>query len=198
MDGKNIEDVEVLLARLRRERAALVEEAMRKDGELALMGRAVYTKTDAQKRRELIAAKKDLEIRALKTKEKIRRVEEAVSLGLKGIGDLGDEEEGEGKEVVQEINQEIEDELDEIPVTDHAVVRWLERKMGLDIPMMKRDIYQEAMGEGGKIFKSGPYYKVVKDGYVYFVDSRNKTVITFYEYKFDLSNSVKWKEIKNG
>jgi len=197
MDGKNIEDVEVLLARLRRERAALVEEAMRKDGELALMGRAVYTKTDAQKRRELIAAKKDLEIRALKTKEKIRRVEEAVSLGLKGIGDLGDEE-GEGKEVVQEINQEIENELDEIPVTDHAVVRWLERKMGLDIPMMKRDIYQEAMGEGGKIFKSGPYYKVVKDGYVYFVDSRNKTVITFYEYKFDLSNSVKWKEIKNG
>ena len=100
------------------------------------------------------------------------------------------------EEVEECVEQEIADAVADAPVTDHAVIRWLERKHGLDIQAMRRDIYEEVMGKGGKVYKNGWFYKVVKDGIVYVVDSRNKTVITCYVQTNTMNN--KWKEVGNG
>lgn len=193
MDGQNIEDVDTLLLRLQRERAALIDEAMKKDGELALMGKSNITKTDAERRRRTVAEKKEIERKAFNIKQQIRCVEEGrMSAAQQVKAELKELHE----EVEECVEQEIADAVADAPVTDHAVIRWLERKHGLDIQAMRRDIYEEVMGKGGKVYKNGWFYKVVKDGIVYVVDSRNKTVITCYVQTNTMNN--KWKEVGNG
>lgn len=163
---------------------------MRKDGELALMGRDNITKTDARRRREIVAEKKDIERRAYNIKEQIRCVEEGKTFSGQGLNVAPKLE-----PIEVEIAKEEAADIVDTPVTNHALIRWLERIHGLDIEAMRRDIYAEAMGEGGVIYKNGNIYKVLKKGVVYVVDSRNRTVITCYEHN---SNLTKWKDIKHG
>lgn len=183
MDGQNIEDVEELIVRLKRERARLIDQGMQKDGELALIGKANMTKTDESRRRTLVAEKKDIERRAYNIKEQLRLVEDGKMKGLTKM--VAPTDVPKITPILPQVDVKAEEQedmrKDDAAVTDHAVVRWLERKHGMNVAEMRRDIYAEAMDEGGTIYKSGAFYKVVRDGFVYVVCGTNKTVVTCYE-----------------
>lgn len=71
-----------------------------------------------------------------------------------------------------------------VKVTDHALVRWLERKFGLDVERMRKDLYVEALdaAAGGKAVEIGQKRKgavgVEKEGLTYVFARDNGTVIT--------------------
>jgi len=68
-------------------------------------------------------------------------------------------------------------------VTDHALVRWLERKHGMDIVRMKMDMYADmvvAREKGMAKATSNGGVQVGADGVVYVVDPLRGVIVTCY------------------
>lgn len=71
-------------------------------------------------------------------------------------------------------------------VTDHALVRWLQRRYNLDVEQMKEDMYREAMEAAkddkniGRTSNQFAARVTAEDGFSYVVDLENSVIVTCY------------------
>lgn len=166
MDDKSIDE-------LRDEREDVIAEIVQIDGWLATHDKWSSNTYERQERRAKIVRKAHLQEKSQKLKRQMQKTASNGKIAAIVTNTLHPAD-------VRRIG-----ELD-VKVTDHALVRWMQRKHGIDTDAMKKDMYKEVMsatvGTRAMLACSGNGLKVLgEDGMTYIVDRTSGIILTCYE-----------------
>lgn len=169
MDGLNIDDVRQLLINLKDEKEDLGIEATELDVWLASTKRKNLSGKEWNSRSDMANKKAEVQRKIAAVNKQIRHIEDSLKAAAVVDGDMAHAD-------FRRIGKH------DVKVTDHALVRWMQRKHGIDVDEMKRDLYAEVMGGstvGDYLFEgTGLGFKVESGGIEYVVDKRTGIVVT--------------------
>lgn len=172
MNGNNAEDVKKLVNNLVEERDDMQRRLNHINHWLETVGRWVHAAKDKELRASFMQEKLDL------TKD-IAKVKEQISAAHEGLR-WADKQSG--------LNRVVQHGLNDLNprVSDHALVRWLERHHNLNVEEMKNDMYQDMVrsatvnGQDALKKSNGSSMRVVSGALIYVVNPKDRTIITCY------------------
>lgn len=158
--------VQIEVARLRRERNKIIEKMTDVDSWLATRGKNAKSPAELGMKNRMIAEKSALMSQALKLKSQIRGCVESV---------------------IERVTTSGLDRVGYVNVTDHAVLRWLERAHNLNLEAVRDDMRDEmkaaAAVEGNVKRTMGKGLSVRAGDMIYIIDAIDQTIITCYKAK---------------
>lgn len=78
-----------------------------------------------------------------------------------------------------------------VRVSDHAVIRWLERKHGVDITQIRKDMYADAMASAGSgLEKRGGMYFAKRGDMTYIVNGTTGIIVTCYQHDREVAEGL--------
>lgn len=150
------------LFRLKQKQSVNTTRIMEIDTWLSIAGRNVKTKQDQRIKNKFLEERKDL-----------CTANELLTRQIRELGDV---------EIRKRLKGEVQKPLPH-RVTDHALVRWLERKHGIDVKEMREALYAEvlhALENGRAVAENGRGTRITTGHMVYVMEPKSKSIMTCY------------------